>query len=85
MQRRISVKVRPERGRAGESDLDGRGLGQRPQPQLAGGYAQCDDPLWKNSGCYGRRIRSLFTITRIGKPGRIVSVGWMLTLRLVIS
>jgi hypothetical protein len=40
------------------------------------------NPLWKNSGWYGRRIKSLFTITRIGKPGRIVSVGWMLTLRL---
>ena len=44
MQCRISVQLRLERTRAGESDLDGRGLGQRPQPQLAGGYAHCDDP-----------------------------------------
>lgn len=50
MQRRISVQLRLEHTRAGESDLDGRGLGQRPQPQLVGGYAHCDDPLWKNSG-----------------------------------
>ncbi len=41
MQRRISVQLRLERGSAGESDLDGLGLGQWPQPQLVGGCEGC--------------------------------------------
>ena len=85
MQRGVAFQIGLQPGGERDGDFDGRGPGERPQPQLAGRYAHCDEPLWKNSGWYGRRIRSLFTMTRIGKPGRIVSVGWMLTLRLVIS
>ena len=83
MQRGVAVEVGLQTGRTRKGQLDGLVPGQRAEPQLV--RAHRDDPLLKNSGWYGRSTRSRLTMTRTGKPGRLVSVGWMFMLRRVTS
>src|SRR5690606_41038502 len=84
VQRCVAVEVGFQAGRAGKSQLDALGLGQRPEPQLLG-RAHREVARLKNSGWYGRSTRSRLTMMRTGRPGRSVKVGWMLRLRRVIS
>ena len=58
---------------AGSSTVSFTGLSSAMAPSLS--FAIFFSPL------YGSSTRSRLTITRTGKPGRIVRVGWMLRLR----
>src|SRR5690554_6548313 len=84
MQRGVAVELGFQTGWACEGQFDCFGLGQRPKPQFPGLCVHRDVPRLKNMGWYDRSTKSLLTMIRTGKPGRLVSVGWMLRLRRVI-
>src|SRR3546814_4752088 len=70
----IFLEVAEQRSRQFKGDLDRLVFSDRSEFLL--GHAQPP---------YGSRTRSRVTITRTGKPGRIVSVGAMLSCRRTIS
>jgi len=72
---RISIKLRLQLSRHGNRKLHSLCTRKHSQTQSSSALTHCEDPLTKVSGWYGRKIKSLLTITCIGNPGRIVSVG----------
>src|SRR5262249_2671271 len=66
-----------------ELDHQGRWDGHGQLRDRRVGYGS--EPQFHSGSLYGRKMRSRFTTTRRGSPGRAVRVGWMSRLRRVIS